>query len=111
MRILREAMLTDPVLSRSPDEAALALARSLGSIKAMHASTQHILQFFKYDHLPETLQEVSEKFSDLAVWMVNEIEVIDENGGPELTACLRKLLEAKDCAVRAKLAKSTVPRT
>ena len=57
-----------------------------------------ILKFFKYDHLPEHLQEISKPFGDLATWM-------DENlpDCAEKSAGLRKLLEAKDCAVRAKL--------
>lgn len=56
------------------------------------------LQFFKYDHLPERLQDVSRPFSELAHSMV---ETLPPN--PELYAALRKLLEAKDCAVRAVL--------
>lgn len=43
--------------------------------------TDPMLQFFTYDHLPESLQTVSRPFCELAY--------------------LRKLLEAKDCAVRA----------
>jgi len=57
-----------------------------------------ILQFFSYEHLPERLRAVSKPFCDLAVW-------IDENipDSSERSAGLRKLLEAKDCIVRAKL--------
>lgn len=57
-----------------------------------------ILEFFVYTHLPPHLQEVSKPFADLAHGMV-------ERGGQpqELAAGLRKLLEAKDCAVRAAL--------
>jgi len=59
-----------------------------------------ILQFFKYDHLPEQLQLVSRPFCDLA----REVELtIPPN--PERTVALRKLLEAKDAAVRAILYK------
>lgn len=60
-----------------------------------HPSTTAILRYFEFDHLP---QAVSEPFHDLAHMMV-------ESGldGPELTAGLRKLLEAKDCMVRAAL--------
>ena len=57
-----------------------------------------MLQFFVYDHLPERLQEVSAPFGNLADWIV---ETLPRN--PERTAALRKLLEAKDCAVRASL--------
>ena len=57
-----------------------------------------ILQFFKYDHLPEHLANVSKHFS----WLATEIcSTLPRN--PERTVALRKLLEAKDAAVRAKL--------
>lgn len=59
-----------------------------------------ILQFFTYKHLPEHLQEVSKPFCELAEWMVNNLE-----SNPETSTALRKLLEAKDAAVRAKLFK------
>lgn len=65
----------------------------------MHPSTEAILKFFTYDHLPAGLRVVSEPFYDLAHHLVGELEL----EGPELTAGLRKLLEAKDCAVRAAL--------
>jgi hypothetical protein len=57
-----------------------------------------IMQFFKYDHLPDHLKEVSKPFGDLAGWMVDKLP-----NTAERAAGLRKLLEAKDCAVRAKL--------
>ena len=60
-----------------------------------------ILQFFGYEHLRPDLQEVSKPFSVLAEFMV---EHLPENA--ERSAGLRKLLEAKDCAVRAHLSKS-----
>lgn len=56
----------------------------------------HILQFFAYDHLPAHLASVSKPFCDTAHWVV---ATLPQN--PERTVCLRKLLEAKDCAVRA----------
>ncbi len=59
-----------------------------------------ILQFFAYEHLPENLQEISKPFGDLANEMT---DILPSN--PELSAGLRKLLEAKDCFVRAKLFK------
>jgi hypothetical protein len=59
-----------------------------------------MLQFFVYEHLPAHLQEVSKPFGDLARQMV---ETLPSN--PERTVALRKLLEAKDCAVRALLYK------
>ena len=63
------------------------------------AQHEHILQFFTYEHLPPALQEVSKSFSVLA----HKIMELPRN--PERTVALRKLLEAKDAAVRAKIAK------
>ncbi len=57
-----------------------------------------ILKFFKYEHLPTHLQERSKPFADLANQMAETLP-----GGPEVSAGLRKLLEAKDCFVRAAL--------
>lgn len=56
-----------------------------------------IVVFFKYGHLPEHLQKVSEQFAELALKMA-----MGERNA-ETSAGLRKLLEAKDCAVRAAL--------
>ena len=61
-----------------------------------------LLQFFADEHLPEQLQEHGSSFGDLARRLV---EMLPNN--PERTMALRKLLEAKDCAVRAKLFKRT----
>ena len=58
-----------------------------------------LLQFFTYDHLPVHLQTVSSSFATLAHQLVNTLPSI-----PERTTALRKLLEAKDCAVRALIA-------
>lgn len=57
-----------------------------------------MLKWFKFDHLPEPLKEVSAHFSELARTICFLCEP-----GPERTVALRKLLEAKDAAVRAKL--------
>ena len=62
----------------------------------MHPATAAILRHFEYDHLPEPLKHVSAGFHGLALWSANSV-----NDDPELTAGLRKLLEAKDCLVRA----------
>ena len=61
---------------------------------------EFLLQFFSYEHLPPELQKVSGPFCMMARAVV---EGLPPN--PERTTCLRKLLEAKDCAVRAMLAK------
>ena len=57
-----------------------------------------IIKYFAYEHLPEKLQEVSKLIGDLA-------RLMDESlpDGAEKSAGLRKLLEAKDCLVRAKI--------
>ena len=54
------------------------------------------MQYFQYKHLPEKLQTISEPICKLA-------ETMDRNliDGPEKDAGMRKLLEAKDCFVRA----------
>ena len=57
-----------------------------------------IMQFFAWGHLPESLQEVSRPIQELAAKMDNDLP-----DGPEKSAGLRKLLEAKDCFVRAQL--------
>jgi hypothetical protein len=57
-----------------------------------------ILQFFAYDHLQDHLKEVSKPFGVLAEQL---IATLPRN--PERLMALRKLLEAKDAAVRARL--------
>jgi len=73
-----------------------------------------LLQFFAYAHLPQHLQAMSKPFCELAHALVNG-DNVPESGtvtigsglprNPERTVALRKLLEAKDCAVRALLFK------
>lgn len=60
----------------------------------------NLLQFFAYEHLPSHLQEISKPFHALAYELVKTLPM-----NPESTTAMRKLLEAKDCAVRAKLYK------
>lgn len=62
-----------------------------------------ILKYFKYEHLPEHLQVISKPFCHMAMLMCSVTPHC-----PERTAGLRKLLEAKDCAVRAALSDSPV---
>jgi len=57
-----------------------------------------IMKYFSFAHLPEHLQGISGDVYALACSM--EAQLPD---GPEKSAGLRKLLEAKDCFVRAKL--------
>jgi len=60
----------------------------------------YLLQFFKYKHLPEHLQNTSRIFHEVAIFINGN--TLDN---PEKTTALRKLLEAKECAVRAVLFK------
>lgn len=61
-------------------------------------SEDRMIKWFEYKHLPSHLQEVSMPFATLASDIVTHIEP-----GPERTVALRKLLEAKDAAVRARI--------
>lgn len=60
----------------------------------------YLLQFFAYSHLPPTLQAISKPFGELALQIAHSLP-----SNPERGEALRKLLEAKDCAVRAVLFK------
>lgn len=64
-----------------------------------HPAVSHLLSFFEHGHLPRHLQEVAEQCATLAVEMDAALD-----DGPEKTAGLRKLLEAKDCFVRQAVA-------
>ena len=57
-----------------------------------------MIKWFAFAHLPEHLQVVSSTFYEAAMKLCGVVEA-----GPERTVALRKLLEAKDAAVRAKL--------
>lgn len=59
------------------------------------------LNFFKYEHLPPVLQEFSKPFAEMAEYLVLKLQDSPHSG--EIGAGLRKLLEAKDCFVRARL--------
>jgi hypothetical protein len=54
------------------------------------------IQYFDYAHLQKDLQEISKPVSELAHLMERTLP-----DGPEKSAGMRKLLEAKDCFVRA----------
>ena len=56
-----------------------------------------ILRYFAYAHLPEHLQTVSRPFGELAI----AIATAETHAPAETATALRKLLEAKDAAVRA----------
>lgn len=77
--------------SGSPDAIAAA-------VDGRHPGTTGIVRYFAWAHLPAHLQPISAECGALALTMVATLP-----DGPELTAGLRKLLEAKDCFVRAAL--------
>jgi hypothetical protein len=62
-----------------------------------HPSVVAVCRWFDYDHLPAPLARTSRLFHDLACDLLEALRVDD----PELTTGLHRLLEAKDCAVRA----------
>jgi hypothetical protein len=69
----------------------------LSSIENRHPATKQIARWFAFDHLPVGLpREVSSACAAHARFMIDALP-----DGPELTAGLRKLIEAKDCFVRA----------
>lgn len=62
-----------------------------------HPGTGQIARWFAYGHLSsDRVRATSKACADLATEMIDFLP-----DGPELTAGLRKLLEAKDCFVRA----------
>lgn len=67
-------------------------------LEGRHPGVAGIARYFTYAHLPEHLRQISKPCHDLAEQMIRDLP-----DGPELTVGLRKLLEAKDCFVRAAL--------
>lgn len=61
---------------------------------------EFLMQFFEFAHLPLRLQGISQRFAEVAAFITTDLP-----RNPERSTALRKLLESKDCAVRAALAK------
>lgn len=57
-----------------------------------------VIEYFQYSHLPPNLACVSEAAAILAQYMESTLP-----DGPEKSAGMRKLLEAKDCFVRSSM--------
>lgn len=57
-----------------------------------------VAKYFAFAHLPAHLQKTSKPIGELATLMETQLP-----DGPEKSAGMRKLLEAKDCFVRAAL--------
>lgn len=69
-----------------------------GEFSSDELSADPILRHFHYSHLPDRLRGISSRFYVLARIIVDDVP-----RNAERTVALRKLLEAKDCAVRAML--------
>ena len=67
-------------------------------VEVTSESMAAIMKYFEYSHLPPSLQAVSATICELAKQMDVQIP-----NGPEKSAGLRKLLEAKDCFVRGSI--------
>lgn len=99
-------MSAEQLARREAEEAVLRVASP--AAQAIHPSPDEfteaelavdpILRFFHYKHLPPALRAISAPFCQQARGMV---DALPRNA--ERTVALRKLLEAKDCAVRASL--------
>lgn len=85
----------DRVILDDDENRVLAIERSP---ERDYDSLDRMLKWFQYQHLPHPLGSISKLFHDLALEVVHRVD-----GGPERTVALRKLLEAKDAAVRAAL--------
>lgn len=68
-------------------------------LEGRHQSVRDVGQHFAYAHLPADLAAVSKPFTDLRDQLLAALP-----DSAELTVGLRKLLEAKDCCVRAAVA-------
>ncbi len=91
----------NPVVEYDKEQAAKKKAgkKEPKPLEQLSAPVTHVLRFFAWSHLPPHLQEVSRKFADLAEAVARGPQ------NPETTVALLKLLEAKDCAVRAYVVK------
>lgn len=68
------------------------------NLDGRHPATVHLARQFDFEHLPPSLRVISERCYHVVSLMIRDL-----HDGPELTAGLRKLLEAKDCFVRQAL--------
>ena len=69
----------------------------------MNPASERMLVHFMFSHLPENLQGISQSCRNLAVEMASILDSDNPIAGAEVTVGLRRLLEAKDCFVRAKV--------
>lgn len=74
---------------------------AFGPSEGPSEAVAELVSFFRSAHLPPHLSEISEAFADLAEHMMDA----GLTEGREVEAGFRKLVEAKDCLVRARLLK------
>lgn len=67
-------------------------------ISGRHPEVQRLHSYFAYRVLPPKMQKVARHFAVSADLMLQWLP-----DSPELVVCLRKLLEARDCALRCAL--------
>lgn len=72
--------------------------------KGRNSAVQAVARWFDYSHLPEPMQGFAQQFYDLAANLIHDLP-----DDPEMTVGLRKLLESKDCFVRAAKAQQDNP--
>lgn len=87
----------DPMIQNQLIALASSVSSISGRVTAVEGSSG-VMQFFEYKHLPAHLQGVSKAVAGLAKLMDEQLP-----HGAEKAVGLRKLLEAKDCFVRASL--------
>lgn len=81
-----------------PKEARMVEVTDLNKTQLVSEPYQDVLQYFEHTHLPTVLAGVAADVRLLAHTMVAELPE-----SPQLLQGLQKLLEAKDCFVRAAL--------
>jgi hypothetical protein len=104
--VATRTLATIPADHPKPARTRGVIVDSVAGPSRMAAMSEPIMQFFAYAHLPEKLQAISKPFCELAMWVE---ATLPRNA--ERTVTLRKLLEAKDAAVRAFIAEAPPPVT
>lgn len=69
----------------------------------MNPASARMLEHMSYTHLPSHLQDISRPLCEVAELLATTLDSDNPTVGAEVTTGLRKLLEAKDCFVRAKV--------
>lgn len=81
-----------------PTELSVERADMSVDLSERHPEVQRLYEYFSYKHLRPRLQDIARHYNWAALRVIHMLP-----DSPELTVCLRKLLESKDCAVRAAL--------